>query len=124
MPLSSAGITLQVPSDKPGATVSGVTSVAATTATLGDGSHSYYVDLPFYILLRHSDVTTSKTWQPGSTLNWAQTLFYNRSYAPGGDVPAPYVASAAGQQLLANLGLTPKYQVWEGTSSGLGTPQY
>ena len=124
VPLTAAGISLQIPSGKPGAGLAGTTAAPATTATLGDGNHSYYVDLPFYLLLRHSSVTSTTPWQPGSTLNWAQTLIYNVDYVPGGSVPAPYFASAAGQALIKNLGLTPKYQVWKGDSTGLGSAQY
>lgn len=102
VPLSAAGITLQIPTGKPG------------NGTIGTSVPSgYYADLPFYVLFRDSDVTAG-AWQPGSALNWVETLFYNPNYDatnpnPAGP-PAPYFASAAAQTLLNNLGLTPKYQ--------------
>lgn len=107
VPLSASGITLQIPAGKPGAGLTGTTAAAAG---------SYYADLPFYIFFRDSDVTAS-AWQPGSTLNWVETLFYNPSYNatnpdPAGP-PAPFFASAAAKTLLQNLGLIQKYQYFD-----------
>lgn len=101
VPLSAAGITLQIPSDKPGAGLSGTKTVA---------SGSYYADLPFYILFRDSDLDAGP-WQPGGTLNWVQELFYNEGYKPGSatSAPAPFFASVAAKSLVEDLGLTFNY---------------
>jgi hypothetical protein len=63
---------------------------------------TYDATIPYYVVYRASDENDAP-WQPGSTLNWVQTLFYN----PGG--PAPFLASAPGQALIEHLGLTPSY---------------
>lgn len=57
-------------------------------------------------LIRESDLTSTTPWQPGSTLNWVQALFYN----PGG--PAPFVTTPAGQALLTEAGVLPDYHVF------------
>lgn len=101
VPLDASGITLQIPSGKPGAGLSGTTAAAAG---------SYYADLPFYILFRDSDLDADP-WQPGGTLNWVQELFYNDAYTPGSatGAPAPFFASAAAKSLVEGLGLTFNY---------------
>jgi ABC-type phosphate transport system substrate-binding protein len=53
----------------------------------------------FYVIFRDSDYQSTTPWQPGSDLNWVQTLFLN----PGG--PAPFVNSAPGKAILTSLGL-------------------
>lgn len=93
-PQSAAGITLQIP---------GTGSVDAG---------AYQADLPYYVIFRESDITSSTPWQPGSTLNWVKTLFYNPDYVDAQttpDVPAPWVESAAGQQLISSLGIQATY---------------
>lgn len=59
-------------------------------------------------LIRESDYTgpTAKPWQPGSTLNWVQALFYNP------DGPKPFVCTPAGKSLLTSAGVTPAYKVY------------
>ncbi|HJQ05938.1 MAG TPA: hypothetical protein VJ872_10860 [Nocardioides sp.] len=95
--LSAAGIKLQVP---------GTGSVAAD---------AFAATIPYYIVFRESDASSTTAWQPGSTLNWVKTLFFNADYdftnpsAPT-NPPAPFVASQQGQQLLTDIGLTPSYQ--------------
>jgi ABC-type phosphate transport system substrate-binding protein len=85
-------------------------SVAAPPATLNangisleQGAGAFSTDLPYYIVFRESDYASTTPWQPGSSLNWVQTLFFN----PGG--PKPYVDTPAGQALLAAAGVTPLY---------------
>jgi hypothetical protein len=60
--------------------------------------------LTIYAVFRQSDETSTTPWQPGGTLNWAQTLFSD----PGG--PAPFFDTTEGQILLAEAGLVPHYQ--------------
>jgi ABC-type phosphate transport system substrate-binding protein len=95
--LSASGIKLQVPG-------SGGVSAGAFSATI-----------PYYIVFRDADASSSTDWQPGSTLNWVQTLFYNANYdytdpTNPANPPAPFVASQQGQQLLTDVGLTPAYK--------------
>ncbi|GAB3863812.1 hypothetical protein GCM10028801_32070 [Nocardioides maradonensis] len=95
--LSAAGIKLQVP---------GAGSVSA---------NAFSATIPYYIVFRDADSSSSTAWQPGSTLNWVQTLFFNANYdftnpTDPTNPPAPFVASQQGQQLLTNIGLTPAYK--------------
>lgn len=68
----------------------------------------YTADLPFFILFRHSDLTSTTGWQPGSTLNWVQALFWNQNWYddPDHNTP-PFVFSAAGTKIIQDSGLTP-----------------
>jgi ABC-type phosphate transport system substrate-binding protein len=78
-------------------------SLNASGIKLERGAGAFSTVLPYYIIFRESDYASETPWQPGSSLNWVQALFFN----PGG--PAPYVKTAAGQALLAAAGVTPKY---------------
>jgi hypothetical protein len=57
---------------------------------------------PLFIYFRHSDLSSTKKFQPGGTLNWVRTMLYN----PGG-AATPYVCSGAGQALIMAAGVTP-----------------
>lgn len=75
-----------------------------------------------YLYFRHADIQSSKPFQPGSTLNWVRTMFYNpcsgaghttgcvtvggNLYGPGGQ---PYFASAAAQSDISAAGIAPAY---------------
>jgi ABC-type phosphate transport system substrate-binding protein len=83
---------------------------------------------PLYVYFRDADVGnttpfgTDHPFQPGSTLNWVRTLFYNPCssgqsscvtiggvmYGPGGK---PYIATSAGQALISDAGIAPTYVV-------------
>jgi len=76
------------------------------------GANHFAADLPYYVVFRESDYASDTPWQPGSTLNWVQALFYN----PGG--PAPYVNTAAGKAILAAAGVTPLYADKGNTTNG------
>jgi hypothetical protein len=55
-------------------------------------------------VFRAADLAVSGTanpYQPGGTLNWVQTLFWN----PGG--PTPYLLSPEGKTLITESGITP-----------------
>ncbi|MCX6397252.1 MAG: hypothetical protein NTV23_12245 [Propionibacteriales bacterium] len=67
------------------------------------GASSFVVDFPYNAIFRDSDYQSTAPWQPGSTLNWVQALFYNP------DGPAPFVQTEAGQALLTAAGITPAY---------------
>jgi ABC-type phosphate transport system substrate-binding protein len=71
--------------------------------TIETGSGAYTSPLTIYAVFRQSDETSTTPWQPGGTLNWAQTLFSD----PGG--PAPFFDTTEGQILLAEAGLVPHY---------------
>ncbi len=61
----------------------------------------YSLPLLLNVVYRVSDQNSAYPWEPGSTLNWAQTLFCD----PGG--PAPYFQTGAGQVLIAEAGANP-----------------
>lgn len=105
-PLSAAGITLQVPGQN------------------GVSANAYVADLPFYVIFRESDISSTTPWQPGSTLNWVKTLFYNPAYDPTdpSGPPAPWIVSSAGQALLTSLGLTPYYPGVTANAANLTQP--
>ena len=93
---------------------------------LAIGGTIFGVNRDLFVYFRNSDVGTvfpsANPWQPGSTLNWVRTLFYNPcsagmsgcvtiggvQYGPGG---APYVNTSAGQALIQDAGLVPIYVV-------------
>jgi ABC-type phosphate transport system substrate-binding protein len=77
------------------------TDVASPSAPYG-GNFAYNA------IVRESDVKSTTPWQPGSTLNWVQALFYNP--VEGG--PAPFVRTPAGEALLTAAGVTPDYHVF------------
>ncbi len=56
-----------------------------------------------YVIFRQSDVGSKTPMEPGSSLNWVQTLFSN----PGGT--PPFFARTTGQALVAAAGTTPDY---------------
>jgi hypothetical protein len=108
-------VTLQIPSATAAQTALGATSVPAG---------SFSADIPFYILFRNHDTTawsyggstpTAIAWQPGSTLNWIQTLFYNPGYdytdpTSSANPTPPFFASPAAKTLLQNVGLKWAYR--------------
>jgi ABC-type phosphate transport system substrate-binding protein len=68
-------------------------------------SNPVYDDVrSLYIVYRWSDQTSTTAWQPGGTLNWAQTLFCD----PGG--PTPFFQTPAGKTLIAEAGANPATQ--------------
>ena len=91
-----------------------------TTGTASDGAAAFSINRPLYIYFRDSDVSSSTPYQPGSSLNFVRTLFYNpcstgltgcvtvsgTTYGPGGP---PYYAQAAGQALISAAGINPTY---------------
>lgn len=103
-------------------------AVKYVTGTPPDSSGALYNDdRGLYIYFRASDLSSGTKWQPGSTLNFVQTLFYNPcpttnpaqftadgctsdpiagEVGPGG---APYYATAAGQSLISAAGIAPAY---------------
>ena len=93
-----------------------------TTGTPSSGS-LFNINRSLFIYFRDVDVfNDSVPFQPGSSLNWVRTLFYNPcsgtghttgcttingiSYGPGGQ---PYYATSAGQALIAASGVNAVY---------------
>jgi hypothetical protein len=92
--------------------------VKLLSGTPGDSTSSnptvaFATPLPYYIIFRQSDLTSTTPWQPGSTLNWVQALFAN----PGGAVK-PYFDSAPGRALIAASGAQAVYNDLGVVSSG------
>lgn len=75
------------------------TDVLSPTAPYG-GNFAYNA------IIRERDLLSEEPWQPGSTLNWVEALFYNP------DGPAPFVRTPAGEALLRAAGVTPDYRVF------------
>jgi ABC-type phosphate transport system substrate-binding protein len=84
-----------------------VAAPAAPLTTAGvqlhTGAGSFSTVFSYYIIFRESDYASNTAWQPGGTLNWVQTLFFN----PSG--PKPYVDSAPGKALIGQAGVTATY---------------
>lgn len=82
----------------------------------------FSVSRPLYVYFRDSDINSTKVFQPGGSLNFVRTLFYNpcaagqtgcttvgtTTYGPGG---APFYASSTGQALISAAGIAPAYSV-------------
>ena len=83
--------------------VAGLKLLDANGTVPANADGSFVVDFPYNAIFRESDYNSTTPWQPGSTLNWVQALFYN----PGG--PKPFVDTEAGKALLEAAGITPAY---------------
>lgn len=88
------------------ATASGIKLLAATS-TGTTASDPYGQNFALRAIFREKDLNSDTPWQPGSTLNWVRTLFYN----PGGDA-LPFVRTPAGKALIEAAGQTPTYKVY------------
>jgi ABC-type phosphate transport system substrate-binding protein len=73
-------------------------------ATL-NGASSYSSTRGLYILVRQTDVTSTKPWQPGSTRNWVQTLFAGPTSWAGRSANAPLIAAAGVTPAYSDLGI-------------------
>lgn len=95
----------------PGASSPLSPNISLLTGTAADNSPSLSVSLTDYFIFRASDAALSGTahpYEPGGTLNWVQTLFYNSAWTPGSTtVPAPFIDTSTGQALIASSGVTP-----------------
>lgn len=84
--------------------------IAQLTGTPTDGNPVYNDTRNLNVVYRWTDQISTTPWQPGGSLNWAQTLFCD----PGG--PTPFFQTAEGKLLLAEAGADP------GTQSCLTSP--
>ena len=77
-----------------------------STTDVASPSAPYGGNFAYNAIVRESDFLSDEPWQPGSTLNWVEALFYNP------DGPAPFVRTPAGEALLRAAGVTPDYHVF------------
>jgi hypothetical protein len=103
---SVSGDTWVTPSVTPAVTpiLTGTPAGTDGGGTLGNGDTPTGLFLPIrtlYLYFRSTDLNSTTTWQPGSTQNWVNALFYN----PGG--ATPYIQTGAGQTLLEDAGVVP-----------------
>lgn len=77
-----------------------------STSDVLNATAPYGGNFAYNALIRESDLNSNEPWQPGSTLNWVQALFYNP------DGPLPFVRTPAGEALLEAAGVTPDYHVF------------
>lgn len=77
-----------------------------STSDVLNATAPYGGNFAYNALIRESDLNSAEPWQPGSTLNWVQALFYNP------DGPLPFVRTPAGEALLEAAGVTPDYHVF------------
>jgi ABC-type phosphate transport system substrate-binding protein len=77
--------------------------VSLLTGTPPSSGTAYSDSVLHYVIFRQSDVGSKTPMEPGSSLNWIQTLFSN----PGGT--PPFFARTTGQALVAAAGTTPDY---------------
>ncbi len=85
-----------------------------TTGTpAGIGGGLFNPTRTLYLYFRNSDILSATHFQPTSTVNWLNTLFYDpcdgRTGCSGtfGPAGAPYIGQAEGQTLLMDAGVTP-----------------
>lgn len=88
------------------ASASGIKLLAPASSTAGE-SAPYGQNFALRAIFRESDLNDPTPWQPGSTLNWVRTLFYN----PGGEAQ-PFVNTPAGRALVEAAGQVPTYRVY------------
>jgi hypothetical protein len=65
----------------------------------------YSLPIDLQVIYRETDQNSTTTWEPGSTLNWAQTLFCD----PGSSL-TPFFQTFAGKILIAEAGADPLNQ--------------
>jgi len=129
-PSCALEVATPAPACTTGATISPAVHLVTTGTPTGTPAPGvlWSITRPLYVFFRDSDVGNTapfgsdKPFQPGSTLNWVRTLFYNpcssgqtgcvtiggTQYGPGGK---PYIASSAGQAQISNAGIAPTYVV-------------
>lgn len=103
--------------------------VSVVTGAPGDDNALFDSVRPLYIYFRASDLASTTPFQPGGTLNWLRTLFYNpcatgesgcttdsngNTYGPGG---APYV-DGPGAPALEDAGVAPVNTATSFTADG------
>ena len=92
------------PSTRSSLSSSGIKLLDETSSGTHTATQPFGVDFAYNAIFRKSDLQSDEPWQPGSTLNWVQALFYNPE-----DGPEPFVNTEAGHALLEQAGITPDY---------------
>ena len=87
--------------------------VSLLTHKAPDNAAAYSTPVNHYVIFRQSDATSTTGMEPGSSLNWVETLFSNPN-----DPTGPWFASAEGQALVAAGGTTADYADLGDASSG------
>jgi PBP superfamily domain len=87
----------------PGATSPSSPGVSLLTGPPPNGGTALDIAISDYAIWPAADTTLATPYQPGGTLNWVQTLFYNSNSG----APTPYFFSQEGQTLIAAAGVTP-----------------
>jgi hypothetical protein len=77
-----------------------------TNTDVNNPTAPYGGNFAYNAIVRERDLNDATPWQPGSTLNWVEALFYNP------DGPEPFVRTPAGEALLVASGVTPDYHVF------------
>jgi hypothetical protein len=119
--VTTAGFALLSYTAKTATTLTGVNDVSATSGTLATGNavtQGFTPTRNLYLYFRDADISSATPWQPGTTTNWLNALFYDPcptgalncvtiggvQYGPAG---VPYIDTASGQTLLQDAGVTP-----------------
>jgi hypothetical protein len=99
----------------PGATTAEAPGISLLTGTPSDGNPVFDDVRALNVVYPFNQGTSTTPWQPGTKLNWANTLFCNANYGntPGSPIvpgtPEPFFESPAGQSLIAQAGATPDF---------------
>jgi hypothetical protein len=95
----------------PGAATALQSNVRLLSGTAADSTGSLSVAITDYFVFRANDLALQGSvhpYEPGGTLNWVQTLFYNAAWTPGSTtVPEPWIDTTTGQAEIAASGVTP-----------------
>lgn len=83
--------------------------VDGLSASAPDSGTAYNSPVNHYVIFRQSDLGSTTPWQPGSSKNWAQTLFSGAT---------AFARSTAGLADIAAAGTTPAYNDLGNVSSG------
>ena len=105
-PIASAGVSLMYGGGAVGAQTPG----SCVAPTDGTQTVAYCNTRGLFIVWRESDSNSTTTWQPGSTRNWVQELFWR----PAGQ-GSPYLKTAGGLAAVSAGGVTGAY-----TDCGVG----
>jgi hypothetical protein len=78
--------------------------ITLLTGTPGDTKPIYDSPITDYVIFRQTDAALSTPFQPGSSLNWVETLFSDPS-----SPTTAWLDSSPGKALIAAAGVTPNY---------------
>jgi hypothetical protein len=87
----------------PGSSTALSAGINLLTGAVPGGGTAYSAPITDYVIFRQSDSTSSAPFEPGSSLNWVQTLFVDTSG------PKPFVDTEIGKALIDASGVTSNY---------------